>query len=159
MDLQLVSQLINMVTASSLASLEVEENGTRIKLENGGGAAPAPSAQNANGAAPVVNVPVEVHTAQAVAVSDQPEEEEKPKEEFYEVKAPMVGIFYSLGSMNRPELKEGDAVKKGSIVCAIEAMKLINEVECDVDGTFVELLAKDGDQVEYGQPLVRIRRN
>ena len=159
MDLQLVAQLINMVTTSSLASLEIEENGTRIKLEDGGGIVPAVRTENVSVPAPVVNVPVEVHTAQAVAVSDQTEEAEEPKEEFYEVKAPMVGIFYSLGSMNRPELKEGDEIKKGSIVCAIEAMKLINEVECDVDGTFVELLAKDGDQVEYGQPLVRIRRN
>nr|WP_317412687.1 acetyl-CoA carboxylase biotin carboxyl carrier protein subunit [uncultured Solibaculum sp.] len=159
MDLQLVAQLINMVTTSSLASLEVEENGTRIKLENGGGVIPAVRPESVNMPAPVVNVPVEVHTAQAVAVSDQAEETEEPEEELYEVKAPMVGIFYSLGSMNRPELKEGDPVKKGSIVCAIEAMKLINEVECDVDGTFVELLVKDGDQVEYGQPLVCVRRN
>ena len=70
----------------------------------------------------------------------------------------MVGTFYSSAAPDTPVLAEvGDTVTKGKVVCIIEAMKLMNEIECEYNGEIVECLVKNGDMVEYGQPLFKIR--
>nr|WP_303244004.1 acetyl-CoA carboxylase biotin carboxyl carrier protein [uncultured Cellulosilyticum sp.] len=74
------------------------------------------------------------------------------------IKAPMVGTFYSASAPGaEPFVKVGDYVKKGDVVCVIEAMKLMNEVEAEVDGEIVEILVQNEDMVEYGQPLFMVR--
>lgn len=73
------------------------------------------------------------------------------------IKSPMVGIFYSCPKPNsKSYVKEGDYVKKGDVVCIIEAMKLMNEIESDLDGQIVEVLVKDGEMVEYDQDLFKV---
>ena len=70
------------------------------------------------------------------------------------IKAPMVGVFYKAASPEaEPYVTVGKTVKKGDTVCIIEAMKLMNEIQAEEDGTIKEILAKDGDIIEYGQPL------
>ena len=81
------------------------------------------------------------------------------KEKDYKiVKSPMVGTFYSKPSPNVESfVKVGDCVKKGQIVCIVEAMKLMNEIECEFDGEVVEICFKDEDMVEYGSSLIKIK--
>ena len=74
------------------------------------------------------------------------------------VKSPMVGTFYLKPDPNsNPYVEIGKKVKKGDILCIIEAMKLMNEIECEFDGEIEEILAKDGEMVEYGKPLFKIK--
>lgn len=74
------------------------------------------------------------------------------------VKSPMVGTFYLKPDPNsNPYVEIGKKVKKGDILCIIEAMKLMNEIECEFDGEITEILAKDGEMVEYGKPLFKIK--
>ena len=74
------------------------------------------------------------------------------------VKSPMVGTFYSKPSPDsKPYVEVGQRVKKGDVLCIVEAMKLMNEIESEFDGEIVEVLLKDGDSVEYGKPLFRIK--
>lgn len=80
------------------------------------------------------------------------------KEDYKLVKSPMVGTFYSKPSPKADcFVKVGDKVKKGDILCIVEAMKLMNEIESEFDGEVVEILAKDEDMVEYGQVLIKIK--
>ena len=76
---------------------------------------------------------------------------------FLSVKSPLVGVFYAAPAENaEPYVSVGESVKKGQVLCIIEAMKLMNEIESDFDGTVTEILVKNGQAVEYGQPLFRI---
>jgi acetyl-CoA carboxylase biotin carboxyl carrier protein len=77
----------------------------------------------------------------------------------HSVKSPLVGTFYRSASPNDPPyIKIGDHVKKGQILCIVEAMKIMNEIECDTDGEVVEILALNESLVEYGQPLFKIKK-
>ena len=83
---------------------------------------------------------------------------EEKAEEYKLIKSPMVGTFYSKSSPNaEPYVKIGDKVKKGDVLCVIEAMKLMNEIESEYDGEIVEISAKDEEMVEYGQVLFKIK--
>ena len=81
------------------------------------------------------------------------------KEENYKiVKSPMVGTFYASSSPDKdPYVKVGDKVQKGQVLCIVEAMKLMNEIESEFDGEVVEVCVKDGEMVDYGKPLFRIK--
>ena len=98
-----------------------------------------------------------------ISVPSREEETEKTQndllvEEGNIVKSPMVGTFYSKPSPNADAyVSVGDNVKKGDVLCIIEAMKLMNEIESEFDGEVVEILVKDGESVEYGKPLFRIK--
>jgi len=79
-------------------------------------------------------------------------------ENLYTVKSPMVGTFYSSPSENsEPYVKSGDKVNKGNVLCIVEAMKLMNEIESEIEGTIVEVLCKNGQMVEYGEPLFKVK--
>ena len=80
------------------------------------------------------------------------------EEKYKIIKSPMVGTFYSKPSPNKETfVKTGDIVKKGQVICIVEAMKLMNEIESEFDGEIAEICVKDGDIVEYGQPLIKIK--
>ena len=84
---------------------------------------------------------------------------EKTQEDIYKIiKSPMVGTFYSRPAPNKDVFaKVGDIVKKGQVICIVEAMKLMNEIESEFDGEITEVCIKDGDVVEYGTPLFKIK--
>lgn len=85
-------------------------------------------------------------------------ETEKQEDNCKIVKSPMVGTFYLKPDPNsNPYVEIGKKVKKGDILCIIEAMKLMNEIECEFDGEITEILVKDGEMVEYGKPLFKIK--
>ncbi len=158
MDLNVVSQLISMVKASGLSAVELEENGFRIRLENDnvGLSAPVQSAPAATEAvfAPASPQPVSVPAAPA----GQPQAAEPADDDFLYVKCPMVGVFCSLEKLGKKALQPGDKIEADMVVCAVEAMKMVCDVESEVSGVYVETLVKDGDQVEYGQPLIRLKK-
>ena len=124
-----------------LTGLEVTENGATLRLERSFAAAvPA--------MAPVSPVrPPQAESAATVS-----------NDSVTEIRSPMVGVFYSSPKDNEPPfVKAGDAVKKGDVLCIIEAMKLMNEIESEFDGVVEAVLVKNEEVVEYGQPLFRIR--
>lgn len=83
---------------------------------------------------------------------------DKEEENYKVIKSPMVGTFYSKPSPKaEPYVKVGDRVKKGEVVCIVEAMKLMNEIESEFEGEVVEICVKDDEMVEYGKPLIKIR--
>jgi acetyl-CoA carboxylase biotin carboxyl carrier protein len=82
----------------------------------------------------------------------------EPAENLYSFKAPIVGTFYSTPKPDaEPFVRVGDPVRKGMVICIIEAMKLFNQIECDVDGTVARMLVESGQPVEFGEPLFEIR--
>ncbi|MCJ7839015.1 MAG: acetyl-CoA carboxylase biotin carboxyl carrier protein [Burkholderiales bacterium] len=145
MDLRKLKKLIDLVQESGISELEVTEGEEKVKIVKSGAmgiayAAPAP-VQTA--AAPLAPAPV------AVAAP-----EEVPG---HLVKSPMVGTFYRCPSPGaKPFVEVGDTVKSGDTICIIEAMKLLNEIECDKDGVVKAILVENGQPVEYGEPLVAI---
>ena len=99
-----------------------------------------------------------VQSQPVVEKTEKKQESETKEEQGNIVKSPMVGTFYLRPDPNSaPYVEVGKTVKKGDVLCIIEAMKLMNEIESESDGTIAEILVKDGEMVEYGKPLFRIR--
>ena len=143
MDLRKLKKLIDLVQESGISELEVTEGEEKVKIVKSGGAiaaypAPAPAMAPAPVAASVVaSAPAEVAG--------------------HVVKSPMVGTFYRSPSPGaKPFVEVGDTVKSGDTICIIEAMKLLNEIECDKDGIVKAILVENGQPVEYGEPLLVI---
>ena len=141
MEYEKIKQLMIDMGNSKLTSIDIEfPDGVKIKMEKNTAIAIEP-------------------VAQPVAAEMKTEEISK-KEDIQEgniIKSPMVGTFYSKSSpTSNPYVEVGSEVKKGTVLCIIEAMKLMNEIESEFNGKIVEILVKDGEAVEYGQPLFRI---
>lgn len=150
MDLKYVKQLLEIVEKSSVNEIELEEKGQKIRITK---SAPqqlfsAPSYQMPMPAAPASAVPTPV--AQAAPISASAAESHK----YHEVKSPIVGTFYRSPSPDAaPYIEIGSKVKQGGVLCIVEAMKLMNEIESDVTGTIVKINVENGKPVEYGQVL------
>ncbi len=147
MEYDKIKQLMEDMGKSNIEELEIEfPEGMKISMKKN--VAVAPVQQQVVAQQPT-NIPV-IQTTQHV--------EEEPKEEYKEIKSPMVGTFYSKPSPDKEAfVKIGDKVKKGQVVCIIEAMKLMNEIEAEFDGEVVEVCLNDGDAVEYGKPLFKLK--
>lgn len=146
MELSMIEQLIKLLDRSTLSSLEIEEDGIRIKLDR------TMLPQQVS-----VSLPAAANAGEATG-SQARQQEPANDDEFDYVKSPMVGLFYSLSSLGKKDPEIGSVIKKGTLLCAIEAMKLINEIESDIEGELVEILVQNGDQVEYGQNLFKLRK-
>jgi len=160
-DEKVVESLIRLLDESSLDNLEIERAGTRIRLSkspSGAGVvsvapagpvhAPAGPALEAAGSGPAAHA----DTAPADASAPAP-----PDSDLTEVASPMVGTFYRAPSPEAdPYASVGDVVAVGDVLCVIEAMKLMNELECEVAGRVAEVCVRNADPVEYGQVLFRI---
>ena len=148
MDLRKLKKLIDLVEASGISELEITEGEEKVKIVKGGGAPAVVAAQVPGPAAPAPVAPP------APVVSALPAETPEAAPEGHPVKSPMVGTFYRTPSPDAKAFVEvGQAVKDGQIICIIEAMKLMNEIECDKSGTVKAILVENGQPVEYGQPL------
>ena len=147
MDLRKLKTLIDLVSESGVAELEITEGEDRVRIVNRNGAAPVQVHQPVTVAQPM---PVAV-PAPEVAPAPAPT---APQQTGTPLTSPMVGTFYRAPSPGAdPFVKVGDTVKKGQVVCIIEAMKLLNEVEADMDGTVKEVCVENGQPVEFGQSL------
>jgi acetyl-CoA carboxylase biotin carboxyl carrier protein len=146
-DLEFIESLIKALDQSSLDSIEIERGGTRIRLSKTPAAAPAPAAASPVAAAAGPAAPSEEAAASAAAATSH----------LVDVKSPMVGTFYRSPAPDAPPyVDRGSRVGKGDTLCIIEAMKLMNELESEVDGTVVEVCVDNSVPVEYGQVLFRI---
>ncbi len=155
MDLKYLQKLIKMLDSSNLAEIELEEEGTKIKLSK-----PTQTVLAAQPVqAPQYIHDVHQHLHAPVAKPEKAEVKEELSENLYEVRSPMVGTFYKSPSPDaEPYVKVGDTVKSGATICIIEAMKLMNEIESDVSGKVVKILVENGSAVEYDQPLMLIEK-
>ncbi len=146
MEYDKIKQLMEDMGKSNIEELEIEfPEGMKISMKKNVAVVPAQQVV----AQQSTNIPV-VQSIQPI--------QEEPKEEYKEIKSPMVGTFYSKPSPDKEEfVKVGDKVKKGQVVCIIEAMKLMNEIEAEFDGEVVEVCLNDGDAVEYGKPLFKLK--
>jgi acetyl-CoA carboxylase biotin carboxyl carrier protein len=157
-DLRYVKKLLEMIDASSVNSIEItSEKGVKIRISKsvrGQVQFAAPMQFAAAPALPAAPAPASPPPAA------EPAKQESPKARFLEVKSPMVGTYYSAPEPGaKPYLTVGDRISKGQILCIIEAMKIMNEIESEFDGVVKEILAQNAHPVEYGQVLFRIDPN
>ena len=149
MDLRKLKTLIELVETSGIAELEIQEGEERVRitraLMHGAHAATLPSAPApAAGISPPAPGAAVVPAAEATPASP----------EGHVVKSPMVGTFYRSASPGaKPFVEVGDPVQQGDVLCIVEAMKLMNEIEADASGTIKAVIAENGQPVEFGQPL------
>ena len=106
---------------------------------------------------PAVQGPVQTAVQKASGDGSEPPAAWNDADNLEQVKAPLLGIFYA-GTEDSPFVRVGDRVHKGEVLCTIEAMKMFNEVAAPADGIIREILVKDGDLVEYNQPLFRMEK-
>lgn len=161
MEIENILTLIDAVSNSDINSFKYQEGDMKISLNKG----KATSHTGVITANPVITTATPMETAQPVveqqnllSQSQNPKAIEEKKVEGKEVKSPIVGTFYSAAGPDEKDfVSVGDKVKKGQVLCIIEAMKLMNEIESDFDGEVVDILVKNGQMVEYGQPLFLIK--
>jgi acetyl-CoA carboxylase biotin carboxyl carrier protein len=144
LSLKEIRELVDLVTERGLAGLEIERSGFRLRIEGRRLEAPAPAA-----AAPAVR---------GIAPAPLLEEESPADENVHVITSPIVGTFYRSPSPESDAFAQvGERVSKGKILCIIESMKLMNEIESDVEGEVVAVFPRNGQPVEYGEKLFAIR--
>jgi len=149
LDIPQIKKVIALVEDSNLSELEVEQGSFRLKLRKGPG-----------GTAEVTAIPVPAAAAAAPAPT-QAAATEAPADDdnFHYINAPMVGTFYRSSSPDAdPFVEVGSKVSESTVVCIVEAMKVMNELPADCTGTVAEILVENGNGVEYGQPLYKIAK-
>ncbi|HEY9515455.1 MAG TPA: acetyl-CoA carboxylase biotin carboxyl carrier protein [Gemmatimonadaceae bacterium] len=165
-DLRYVKKLVELLDGSSVDSIEIaSDKGLKIRISKTpqrGAVQVAPAAQMPA----MMPVPVgaqrltPIDGAPALAEAPAPPAPEPPKEKLLEVKSPMVGTFYRAPEPGaQPYISEGSRIEKGQILCIIEAMKIMNEIESEYAGVVREVQAADAHPVEYGQVLFRVDPN
>ena len=151
-----IRKLVKMVEQSDIDSLEVSSWGRKVRIiKNSSGSNGNHSVQAAP--QPAINVaPPPVAPAEVQPVEPVP----APAPSGHLLTAPMVGTFYRKPAPDaRAFVEVGDRVKVGQVFCIVEAMKLMNEIQSDADGTIVSIMAEDGQPVEYGQTMFEIKQN
>lgn len=151
MDIKSIKSLADIMKGNDIQVIEVTEGDFKIRMEKG-------VSNNVIVAPPVTsNVPAVV-PERSLSVQQEAPTALTVVKEGIEVKSPMVGVFYAAPSPDaEPFVKVGSTVKKGDVLCIIEAMKLMNEITAEQDGTITEVCMKNGDVVEYSQVLFRIK--
>ncbi len=149
-----IRELIQLVGSSGVSSVEVEHAGSRLRIEGRASvvmAAPTAATTETGLAAQ----PVAPSAAPAGGAASAKLEEEAG---LHEINSPIVGTFYRAPNPDAdPYAKVGDFIERGQTLCIVEAMKLMNEIECDISGTIVKVLPEDAQPVEYGEALFLIR--
>ena len=155
MDLNLIRKLVKIVDTSGITDLEIEEDGLRIKVAK-------KIRNNQVNSQPQMVVQTESVTASATVTEEKAptEKSEEPTGNIHEINSPIVGTFYRAPAPDAdPYVQVGDSVSPGTVLCVVEAMKLMNEIESDVSGKVVKILVENGKPVEYNQPLFFIEPN
>jgi acetyl-CoA carboxylase biotin carboxyl carrier protein len=155
-DLKLLKGLVRLMKGGDVSELEVDDadKGLRIRLKRGSGGsdAAAPTVQLLGGA------PAYAATPAPLAASSEAMDELEEGPEAPAIKSPMVGTFYRTPSPDSdPFIRVGDRVEEGTVVCILEAMKVMNEIQAETSGEIAEVLVENGEPVEFGQPLFLLR--
>jgi len=148
LDLEIISEIIRIFKESDIAKLELSTKDFKIKLSKFGEFQAVPT--------------ISLNNLQPTQATQPPQEalkvEVKEEKNIHIVKSPIVGTFYRAPAPGaKPFVEVGSKVKKGDVLCIIEAMKIMNEIKSDVNGVVEEILVENGQPVEYGQPLFKIR--
>jgi acetyl-CoA carboxylase biotin carboxyl carrier protein len=152
MDIRKVKKLIEMLEESNLGEIEIKEGEETVRISRMPKGMPAPMVQHY--AAAPTHAPVGVAAAATAADAPAAAVGAKPRANEHVVSAPMVGTFYSAPSPGAKSFVEiGTEVKEGQVLCIIEAMKMMNQIESDKSGKVTAIMAQNGDPVEFGQPL------
>jgi acetyl-CoA carboxylase biotin carboxyl carrier protein len=158
-----LKELIEFLIEKDIAEFELERGDVKVKIKRGVAHLPAPDSRYlavpsasvmvpAATAAPAVAHPA--HARVDLATAPAPE----PEESLHIVRSPIVGTFYESPTPGSPPfVKVGDALEVGQVLCIVEAMKLMNEIECDMAGELVKKLVANGQPIEYGQELFAVR--
>ncbi|MGB6779636.1 acetyl-CoA carboxylase biotin carboxyl carrier protein [Planococcus citreus] len=170
MKIQEIREIIKLVDQSSIDEFSYEFEGVKVKMKKNSSnpsqsAAVKSKAVEEPAQAPAPAAPKQVEAAEA-APTEQPVQTEAPEtgnasnEDLHKILSPMVGTFYQSPSPEEDAyVAVGTKVSADQVVCIVEAMKLFNEIEAEVDGEIAEILVKDGQLVEYGQPLFLVKAN
>ena len=146
MDIRKVKKLIELLEESGLSEIEITEGEDKVRISR-------QSTSSVNEVQVIPTQPINTIDNEVVA-------ENYHNNNFHKIQAPMIGTFYQ---SSEPEakafVKVGDPVSKGDTLCIIEAMKMMNQIECDVDGTIERILVQNGDPVEYDEVLFLISQN
>jgi len=149
-DIKDIKDLIITINNTDIERVEIEKDNIRIMISKG-------NSNKVKDSTTIVSNPIEVEVNKEIITREEVSLED---ENLYIVKSPMVGVYYEAPSPGEESfVKVGSIVEKGQTLCIIEAMKLMNEIEAEVSGEIVDILVKNEDVVEYGQPLMKIRRS
>jgi acetyl-CoA carboxylase biotin carboxyl carrier protein len=155
MDIKEIKAVIDLMRKNSLTEFEYEKDGTKIRIQRGPDGKPQvfSSSPNLLAAPTLLPIPTALAPAPAPTAAPTPTAESLPT-----INSPMVGTFYGSPAPDAPAyISVGSAVTPESVVCIIEAMKVMNEIKAEMSGTITEILAESGKPVEFGKPLFRIR--
>jgi acetyl-CoA carboxylase biotin carboxyl carrier protein len=148
MDIRKVKKLIELLEESGISELEISEGEESVRISRH----PRAGIQVATQAAPIMQAAPAPAAAPATAATAAGER--APRNDEHTVTSPMVGTYYSSASPGaKPFVEIGSEIKVGQILCIIEAMKMMNQIESDKEGRVTAMLAKNGEPVEFGQPL------
>lgn len=158
MDLKDIKDLILTIDKTSIESVEIEKSGLVIKVNK--------RLKNERiindkltDITTIDNLKIDSNEPKLEASKEENIEQLEEDTDVYIVSSPMVGTFYSAPSPeSNPFVKVGDNIEKGQTLCIVEAMKMMNEIKSDSQGVVLEILVEDEDIIEYGQPLMKIRR-
>lgn len=156
MNIKEIKEMLQLMAEHNLDEVEIEKDGLKIKLRKGGNGKIISEAQ----AMPVqaVSLPRVAQAPAALAVAEAP----KPAADAPNVtviKSPMVGTYYASPAPDQPPYASvGKRIKEGDVLCIVEAMKLMNEIKSEVSGQIIEILVKNGQPVEFDQPLFKVQR-
>ena len=156
MNLKEIKELVDLITEKGISEFELERNGVRLKISR-----PVSSRTAEAVAHPAENRPPAVRSAPpapGVHAPTLPVEEATRSDELFVIRSPMVGTFYAAPMQGAPAfVQAGDRVQPGQVLCIIEAMKLMNEIEAEMAGEVVKCYVENGQPVEYGEPLFDLR--
>ncbi|ABV62836.1 MULTISPECIES: acetyl-CoA carboxylase biotin carboxyl carrier protein [Bacillus] len=152
-----IHELIKLIDESTIDEFTYENEGAKIKLKKNKEVVQQVAAQAS--VAPVQAAPAQqAPKAQAPAQTEAPAQEAAASDNLHKITSPMVGTFYASSSPEAgPYVTTGSKVNENTVVCIVEAMKLFNEIEAEVKGEIVEVLAENGQLVEFGQPLFLVK--
>ena len=158
MELKDIKAIIDLMKKNDLSVFELEKDGFKLKLQKGAGEQTVfgPSPSPAVALPPPMPAPTAAGSAPAAQAA--PAEQPQASEPLKDITSPMVGTFYRAGSPESPAFVEiGKLVTEESVVCIIEAMKVMNEIKAETSGVIAEIVAENGKPVQFGQVLFRVR--
>jgi len=151
MDIRKIKKLIELLEESGIAEIEIKEGEEAVRISRAGSAAQVPPQVHVAPTPPAAGTAPAAAGAAVAAVEGSGA---KPKPNEHVITAPMVGTFYASPSPGAKAFVEiGDEIKVGQVLCIIEAMKMMNQIEADRAGRIASIMARNGDPVEFGQPL------
>lgn len=162
MDLKEIKQVVDLMKRSSLTEFEIEQEGLKLRIRRETADKPGNGAMGTNAPFPVMQQPVlPQQPAPATPPAEAPAKTAASKDDpsVTYIKSPMVGTFYTAPSPDSDLfVTVGAHVTETSVVCIVEAMKVMNEIQSEVSGTIMEVLVNNGDSVEYGQNLFKVKK-